>query len=130
MFDFPLSKCGANNYRKSSIKRRGAYSKLDFFDAALNRGRRLFEGGAYSKTNEKLKRVGHVPIECSSLLDYFLKADSANKLIATVEGKRKREIGLVVPGKFICCTKQLRQANILYRELMEKKTKYSHFEIN
>ena len=48
----------------------------------------------------------------------------------TVEGKRKREIGLVVPGKFVCCTKQLRQANILYRELMEKKTKYSHFEIN
>ena len=37
-------------YRKSSIKRRGAYSKLDFLDAALNRGRRLFEGGAYSKT--------------------------------------------------------------------------------
>ena len=73
-------------YRKSSIKRRGAYSKLDFFDAALNRRRRLFEGGAYSKAkgfrqkifepDENLKLVGHVPIECSSLLDYFLKADS------------------------------------------------------
>ena len=83
--------------------------------------RRLFESGAYSKTNEKLKLVGHVPIECLSLLDYFLKGDSANKLIATVEGKRKREIGLVVPGKFIFCMKQLRQANILYRELIEKK---------
>ena len=102
--------------------------------------RRLFEGSAYLKTkgfrqkifepDEKLKLVGHVPIECSSLLDYFLKADSSNKLIATVGGKRQREIGLLVPGKFICCMKQLRQANILYRELMEKKTKYSHFEIN
>ena len=36
-------------YRKSSIKRRSAYSKLDFFDAALNRGQCLFKGGAYSK---------------------------------------------------------------------------------
>ena len=26
------------------------YSKLEFFDAALNRGRRLFEGSAYLKT--------------------------------------------------------------------------------
>ena len=32
-----------DQYRKSSIKRRGAYSKLDFFDAVLNRGRRLFK---------------------------------------------------------------------------------------
>ena len=86
--------------------------------------------GVYKKVeepDEKLKLVGHVPIECSSILDYFLKADSSNKLIATAEGKRKREIGLVVPGKFICCTKQLFQANILYCELMEKKAKYSHF---
>ena len=59
-----------------------------------------------------------------------LSQSSSNKLIATIEGKRKREIGLVVPGKFICCMKQLHQANILYRELVEKKTKYSHFEIN
>ena len=43
--------------------------------------------------DEKLKYVGHAAIECSSLLDYFLKTDSSSKLIATVEGKRKREIG-------------------------------------
>ena len=71
--------------------------------------------------DEKLKLVGRVPIECSSLLDHFVKADSSNKLISALEGKRKREIGLVVPGKFICCTKQLRQADILHRELMERK---------
>ena len=87
--------------------------------------------GVYKKVeepDEKRKLVGQVPIECSSLLDYFLKADSLNKLIATVEGRRKGEIGLVVPGKFIYCTKQLRQANILYRADGEK-TKYNHFEM-
>ena len=71
--------------------------------------------------DEKLKLVRHIPIECSSLLDYSLKADRSNKLIATVEGKRKREIGFVVRGKLICCTKQLLQASILYREPMEKE---------
>lgn len=89
--------------------------------------------GVYKKVDkpdEKQKLVGHVPIECSSLLDYFLQADSSNRIVAIVEGKRKREIGLVVPGKFICFTKQLRQANILFNELVEKKTKYSHFEMD
>ena len=36
----------ASTYRKSSIKRRGAYLRLEIFGAALNRGRRLIEGGA------------------------------------------------------------------------------------
>ena len=47
----PVNKCKhLIDYRKSSIKRRGAYLKLKIFGVALNRGRRLFEGGAYSKT--------------------------------------------------------------------------------
>ena len=58
--------------------------------------------GAYNrvdKPDEKPKLVGHVPIECSSaLLDYFLNADNSNKMVTVVTGKRKREIGLVVPG--------------------------------
>ena len=49
------------NYRKSSIKRRGAFSKLDFFSAALNRGRRLFEGGAYSKEQFSDKSISFIP---------------------------------------------------------------------
>ena len=40
--------------------------------------------------------VGHVPIEISSLIDYFLKADKSNSVSAQVTGKRKREVGLVV----------------------------------
>ena len=42
-------------YRKSSIKRRGAYSILDYFTVALIRGRRLFECGAYSNKNQKFQ---------------------------------------------------------------------------
>ena len=44
--------------------------------------------------------VGHVPIELSSLLHFFLEADEQNRLICQVIGKRKREVGLVVPAKF------------------------------
>ena len=78
--------------------------------------------GVYKKVdkpNEKLKLVGHVPIECSSLLDHFSKANSSNKLVVTVKGKRKREIGLVVPGKFRCCTKEFYSVNCLIKKQME-----------
>ena len=46
--------------------------------------------------------VGHVLIELSSLLHFFLEADEQNHLICQVIGKRKREVGLVVPAKFFC----------------------------
>ena len=74
------------------------------------------------KPDEKPKLVGHVPIECSSLLDYFLN-------VTAVTGKRMREIGLVVPGKFKCLTKKFRLADILHDELAKKQNKYSHFEL-
>ena len=41
---------GMEEYRKSSNKRRGAYSKTFHFFAAPIIGQRLFEGGAYFKT--------------------------------------------------------------------------------
>lgn len=44
--------------------------------------------------------AGHVPIELSRLLTFFLQANADNLLTATVTGKRKREVGLVVPAKF------------------------------
>ena len=50
--------------------------------------------------NEKMLGMGYVPIELSSLLNNFLKANESNKLVAKVSGKRKREVGLVVPAKF------------------------------
>ena len=58
------------------------------------------------KTSSQGKKivVGHVPMEFSNPLDYFLKADESNKLLAEVTGKRMHEVGLVVPTKFTACT--------------------------
>ena len=44
--------------------------------------------------SEQKMLVGHVPIELSSLMNNFLKANDSNKLVAKVSGKRKREVGL------------------------------------
>ena len=81
------------------------------------------------KPDEKSKLVGHVLIECSALLDYFLNADNSNKMVKAVTGKRTCEIELVVPGKFACLTKIFYLADILHDELAKKKNKYSHFEL-
>ena len=71
--------------------------------------------------------AGHVPIELSHLLSYFLQANAENQLVAQVTGKRKREVGLVVPAKFTAFTPELRNARILERELNGRASKYSHF---
>ena len=62
--------------------------------------------GVYN-SNEVL--VGHVPIQVSSLLHLFLQADEENRLICQVTGKRKREVGLVVPAKFSAFIKTKRK---------------------
>ena len=46
--------------------------------------------------------IGHVPIEISALTDYFLKESEKNYVDATVTGKRKREVGLVVSALLYC----------------------------
>ena len=71
--------------------------------------------------------AGHVPIELSHLLSYFLQANAENQLVAQVMGKRKREVGLVVPAKFTAFTPELRNARILERELNGRASKYSRF---
>ena len=50
--------------------------------------------GIFKLSSEKGKKtlVGH---ELSSLIDYFLKAEETNRVIAEVTGKRKREVGLL-----------------------------------
>ena len=48
--------------------------------------------------------IGHVPIEISALTDYFLKESEENYVDAIVIGKRKREIGLVVPARYTAVT--------------------------
>ena len=69
--------------------------------------------------------VGHFPIELSRLMKYFLEANTENKLVAQVSGKRKREMGLVVPAKFSTFTIDLRLAKILKTELNKKALKYT-----
>ena len=61
--------------------------------------------------------VGHLPIEISCLLTYFLEASPENKLNAIVIGKRKRKVGLVA-----ALTKNKTFANVLaesYRKTKE-----------
>ena len=53
-----------------------------------------------SRKEGKKTLVGHIPVELSSLIDYFLKIEETNRVIAEVTGKRKHEVGLVVPAKF------------------------------
>ena len=49
---------------------------------------------------EQKELVGHVSVELSSLIYHFLNARSENRMTVEVTGKRKREVGLVVPAKF------------------------------
>ena len=59
----------------------------------------------------------------------IVQANADNLLTATVTGKRKREVGLVVPAKFTAFTQELKNANILKRELNERASRYTHFEL-
>ena len=82
------------------------------------------------KQPESMKKlVGHVPIEFSSLLKNFLQANEENRLIAQATGKRKREVGFVVPAKFTAITKELRIARIVQKELKGRAVNYDHFKL-
>ena len=73
--------------------------------------------------------VGHLPIELSKLLKQFLDVDKKNMLIVTVIGKRKREVGLVVPGRYTAMTERKEIIDVLSHELVKKKEKYKYFEL-
>ena len=71
--------------------------------------------------------AGHVLIELLHLLTLFLQANTINLLTTKVEGKRKREVGLVILAKFTAFAQELKNAKILKRELNERA--YTHFEL-
>ena len=50
-------------------------------------------------TSLDLALAGHVPIDITSLLYCFLKAEKYNTIHVKVTGPRKCEIGLLVPGR-------------------------------
>ena len=58
----------------------------------------------------------------------FLRSIPENKLNAIVIGKRKREVGLVVPAKYAALTKNKTFANALAGKLQEKKRKHPNLE--
>ena len=73
--------------------------------------------------------VGHVPIELSRLIDYFVKSKEGNFVAAVVAGPRKWEVGLVVPVNFSAFTDDLRVATVLSAEILKIKKKYPLFEL-
>ena len=82
------------------------------------------------KSGDKVTLAGHLPIEISCLLTYFLKAAPGNKIDAIVAGKRKMELGLAVLVKYVPFTKNKTFANILLKKLQKKKKTHSNFEFN
>ena len=75
--------------------------------------RRLFEGGAYLRA-ALIKRL--IPHSQNILI---VQANADNLLTATVTGKRKREVGLLLPAKFTA----FRHARTEEREHFEERTK-------
>ena len=78
--------------------------------------------------NQKKILVGHVPIELSRLMKNFLEANTENKLVAQITGKRN----------WPCCSGKvlglhnvtdLCLAKILETELRKRALKYTHFEL-
>ena len=62
------------------------------------------------------------------MLTFSLQANADNLLTATVAGKRKREVGLIVLAKFTTFTQELKNAKILKRDLNERASRYTHFK--
>ena len=71
---------------------------------------------------EQKELVGHV--ELSSLIYLFLNGSSENRMTVKVTGKRKQEVGLVVPAKFNALTKDKKTAKVLDKKLFKRKTRY------
>ena len=50
-------------------------------------------------------------------------------LIVTVIGKRKREVGLVIPGRYTAMTEKKEIIDVLSSEFVKKKEKNKYFEL-
>ena len=78
--------------------------------------------GIYKKNDDGSKElVGHAPVKFSSLLYHFLQASAENCINLEVIGKRKREVGLVVPAKYSAFTRNKKIAMVLDEELAKRK---------
>ena len=81
--------------------------------------------GIYKKNNDGSEELaGHAPIELSSLLYHFPQASAENCVNVEIIGKRKREVGLVVPAKYDALTKNKKISMVLEKELSKRKNMY------
>ena len=122
-------------YRISPNIRRGRLLTFEqswggvYWREACKRGKRLFWNqtikfdkhavGVYQHQNNLL--VGHIPIELSSQIHYFLEADKGNFLKLEIIAKQKREVGLVVAALFIALTTKKSIAINVHKELKMRK---------
>ena len=81
--------------------------------------------GIYKKDDDGSKEfAGHASVEFSRLLYHFLQASAENCINVEVIGKRKREVGLVVPAKYNAFTRNKKIAMVLDEELAKRKKLY------
>ena len=67
--------------------------------------------------------VGHAPIVLSQIISYFLQESETKE----VNGKKRRELGLVAPSKYCGRTESKQMVKILGDQLKIIKEKYTHF---
>ena len=77
-----------------------------------------------------MELAGHVPVELSRVLAGILASDESNSLTVQVCGKRKRDVGLVIPGCYNARTSRKKIADILSTEIKNIKECYPHFELD
>ena len=83
--------------------------------------------GTYLEADNKL--VGHVPMELSFIIFPFLKARHENKVQIKVNGSRRLENGLVVPGSFLARTTSRAIATKFEEEIIRLKELCTHVDI-
>ena len=71
--------------------------------------------------------VGHVPIELSLIISYFLQDSETNEVKIAVSRKRRQELGLIAPSKYCARTENKQMIKILGDQLKIIKEKYTHF---
>ena len=73
--------------------------------------------------------VGHLPAELSLLMRQFFGASSENSITVQVLGKKKKEVGLVIPGKYTAITKDKTTWEFLNKQLHEKNATLKNFQM-
>ena len=110
-FDAPVR--GHHVYKKIWTPQKAdiLYCKKGYLSEALDIDKHAV--GIYKED----RLVGYVVIELSRIISYFLQESETNEVKVAVNGKRRRELGLVVPGKYCARTKSKRTVKILRDQL-------------